>query len=186
MIVVGDVSGKGAPAALYGAMASGTLRSLAPLKLPAPDMMKRLNVMFLERKIEGHFITLTYAIWEPRTKSLTLANAGMPLPILVRKGQCRSIRAEGVPLGLLEHTEYQPVTVNLESGDLLAFFSDGITEANDLQQDEFGSRRLENILRENAQKPPQEIVSRVFKELKDFEAGRPQRDDQTLVILKVR
>ncbi len=84
MIVVGDVSGKGAPAALYGAMASGTLRSLAPLKLPPPDMMKRLNVMFLERKIEGHFITLTYAVWEPRAKSLCLANAGMPLPILVR------------------------------------------------------------------------------------------------------
>jgi sigma-B regulation protein RsbU (phosphoserine phosphatase) len=76
--------------------------------------------------------------------------------------------------------------VNLESGDLLAFFSDGITEANDLQQDEFGSRRLENILRENAQKPPQEIVKRVFEELKAFEAGRPQRDDQTLVIFKVR
>ncbi len=186
VIIVGDVSGKGAPAALYGAMASGTLRSLVPLKLPAPDMMKQLNVMFLERKIEGHFITLTYAIWEPRTKTLTLANAGMPLPILLRKGVCRAIRVEGVPLGLLEHTDYQSVTVNLESGDLLAFFSDGITEANDPQQDEFGSRRLENILRENAQKPPHEIVSRVFKELKDFEAGRPQRDDQTLVILKVR
>src|ERR1035437_1884723 len=153
VIIVGDVSGKGAPAALYGAMASGTLRSLAPLKLSAPDMMKQLNVLFLERKIEGHFITLTYAFWEPRTKSLTLANAGMPLPILLRKGQCRSIRAEGVPLGLLEHTEYQPVTVNLESGDLLAFFSDGITEANDHHQDEVGSRRLENILREDAQKP---------------------------------
>jgi sigma-B regulation protein RsbU (phosphoserine phosphatase) len=186
VIVVADVSGKGAPAALYGAMASGTLRSLAPLKLPPPDMMKRLNVMFLERKIEGHFITLTYAIWEPRTRSLTLANAGMPLPILVRKGQCRAIRAEGVPLGLLEHTEYQPVTVNLESGDLLAFFSDGITEANDLNQEEFGSRRLETILRQNAHKPPQEIINQVFAELKTFEAGRPQRDDQTLVILKVR
>ena len=186
VIVVGDVSGKGAPAALYGAMASGTLRSLAPLKLPPPDMMKRLNIMFLERKIEGHFITLTYAIWEPRTKSLSLANAGMPLPILVRKGQCRPIRAEGVPLGLLEHTEYQQVTVNLETGDLLAFFSDGITEANDPQQEEFGSRRLENILRLNAQRPPQEIVNRVFEELRGFEAGRPQRDDQTLVVLIVR
>jgi phosphoserine phosphatase RsbU/P len=185
-IVVGDVSGKGAPAALYGAMASGTLRSLAPLKLLAPDMMKQLNVMFLERKIEGHFITLTYAIWEPRTKVLTLANAGMPLPILLRKGQCRAIRVEGVPLGLLEHTEYQPVTVNLESGDLLALFSDGINEANDLQQEEFGMRRIESILRENAQKPPQEIVNRVFQEIKTFEAGRPARDDQTLVILKVK
>jgi sigma-B regulation protein RsbU (phosphoserine phosphatase) len=186
VIIVGDVSGKGAPAALYGAMASGTLRSLAPQKLPPPDMMKQLNVMFLERKIEGHFITLTYAIWEPRSRSLTLANAGMPLPILVRKGQCRAIRAEGVPLGLLEHTEYQAVAVSLETGDLLAFFSDGITEANDPQQEEFGSRRLESILRLNSEKPPQEIVNRVFEELKDFEAGRPQRDDQTLVILKVR
>jgi sigma-B regulation protein RsbU (phosphoserine phosphatase) len=149
-------------------------------------MMKHLNVMFLERKIEGHFITLTYAIWEPRTKSLTLANAGMPLPILLRRGQCRAIRVEGVPLGLLEHTEYQPVTVSLETGDLLAFFSDGITEANDPQQEEFGSRRLENILRQNTHRPPQEIVNRVFEELRAFEAGRPQRDDQTLVVLKVR
>jgi len=60
-------------------------------------MMKRLNVMFLERKIEGHFITLTYAIWEPRTKSLTLANAGMPLPILVRKGLCGRFAPRACP-----------------------------------------------------------------------------------------
>ncbi len=186
VIVVGDVSGKGAPAALYGAMASGTLRSLAPQKLPPPEMMKKLNIMFLDRKIEGHFITLTYAIWEPRTKILSLANAGMPLPILVRKGQCRAIRAEGVPLGLLEHTEYQALNVHLESGDLLAFFSDGITEANNPQHEEFTSRRLEQILRQSAQKPPQEVVDGVFKEVREFEAGRPQRDDQTLVVLKVR
>jgi sigma-B regulation protein RsbU (phosphoserine phosphatase) len=186
VIIVGDVSGKGAPAALYGALASGTLRSLAPQKLPPPDMLKRLNLLFLERKIEGHFITLTYAIWEPRPQVLTLANAGMPLPILVRDGQCRAIRAEGVPLGLLENTEYQPVTVNLQSGDLLAFFSDGITEANNPQEEEFSSRRLEGILRQNAQRPLQEIVNRVFEELREFEAGLPQRDDQTLVVLKVR
>jgi len=186
VIVVGDVSGKGAPAALYGAMASGTLRSLAPQRLPPPDMMKQLNTLFLERKIEGHFITLSYAIWEPRTKTLSLANSGMPLPILVRKGQCRGIRAEGIPLGLLEHTEYQAITVHLETGDLLAFFSDGITEANNLQHEEFSSRRLENLLRQSAQKPPQEIVRLVFEELREFEGGRPQRDDETLVLLKVR
>jgi len=186
VIAVGDVSGKGAPAALYGAMASGTLRSLAPQKLLPPDMLKRLNVLLLERKIEGHFITLTYAIWEPRTKSLRLANAGMPLPILVRRGQCRPIRAEGVPLGLLEHTEYQEAAVTLESGDLLAMFSDGIIEAANPQQEEFGTRRLENVLRQNASRPPQEIVDRTFEEVRKYEAGRPVRDDQTLVLLKVR
>ena len=185
-IVVGDVSGKGAPAALYGAMATGILRSLAPQKLAPPEMMKRLNLMLLEHKIEAHFITLTYGIWEPNSKSLCLANAGMPLPILVRKGKCRAVRAEGVPLGLLEHTEYEPVTIKLETGDLLAFYSDGITEANDPQQEEFGSRRLENLLRQTALRPPQEIIERVFEEVRAFEGGRPQRDDQTLVILKVR
>ena len=148
--------------------------------------MKRLNLLFLERKIEGHFITLTYAIWEPRSKNLCLANAGMPLPILVRRGQCRAIRAEGVPLGLLEHTEYQQLKVSLETGDLLAFFSDGITEANNPHQEEFSSRRLENILRQNAQRPPQEIVNQVFAELREFESGLTQRDDQTLVVSKIR
>jgi sigma-B regulation protein RsbU (phosphoserine phosphatase) len=186
VIAVGDVSGKGAPAALYGAMASGTLRSLATQKLTPPDMLKRLNVVLLERKIEGHFITLTYAIWEPRTKSLRLANAGMPLPILVRKGQCRPIRAEGVPLGLLEHTEYQEIPVNLESGDLLAHFSDGIIEAASPGHEEFGARRLEHVLRQNAHRSPQEIVDRLFEEVRVFEGGRPPRDDQTLVLLKVR
>jgi len=186
VIVVGDVSGKGAPAALYGAMVSGTLRSLAPQKLLPPDMLKKLNLLLLERKIEGHFITLTYAIWEPRTKTLHLANAGMPLPILVRKGQCRPIRAEGVPLGLLEHMEYQSVPVNLESGDLLAMFSDGIIEANNLKQEEFGTRRLEAVLRQNANQPLGAIVDKVFVDLRQFEGGRLPRDDQTLVLLRVR
>jgi sigma-B regulation protein RsbU (phosphoserine phosphatase) len=186
VIAVGDVSGKGAPAALYGAMASGTLRSLATQKLAPPDMLKRLNVVLLERKIEGHFITLTYAIWEPRTKSLHLANAGMPLPVLVRKGQCRPIRAEGVPLGLLEHTEYQEISVNLESGDLLALFSDGIVEAASPGHEEFGSRRLEHALRQHTHRHPQQIIDQLFEEVRAFEGGRPPRDDQTLVLLKVR
>ena len=117
---------------------------------------------------------------------MSLANAGMPLPILVRKGQSRAIRAEGVPLGLLENVEYQQETVNLETGDLLVFFSDGITEAPNLQLEEFGTRRLESVLRQNAHKPPQDIVSQVFKDVRAYEAGRPQRDDQTLVVLHVR
>ena len=107
VLAVGDVSGKGAPAALYGAMAMGILRSLAPQKLSPPRLLKRLSLILLERKIEGHFITLTYAIWEPRAKTLRLANAGMPLPLLMRKGQTQTIRVEGIPLGLLEHTQYQ-------------------------------------------------------------------------------
>ena len=163
VLAVGDVSGKGAPAALYGAMAGGILRSLAPQKLSPPDLLRRLNLILLERKIEGHFITLTYSIWEPASRILRLANAGMPLPILVRKGQCRSIRAEGIPLGLLEHAEYQEVSLQLEPGDLVAMVSDGITEASNKEYEEFGQRRLENVLRENFRRAPQEIIDTVLE-----------------------
>jgi sigma-B regulation protein RsbU (phosphoserine phosphatase) len=186
VLAVGDVSGKGAPAALYGAMASGILRSLAPQKLSPPDLLRRLSLILLERKIEGHFITLTYALWEPRTKTLRLGNAGMPLPLLVRKGQCRPIHAEGIPLGLLEQAQYQEVSVALESGDLFAMFSDGIVEAANTKHEEFGPRRLENVLRRNFHRSPQEIIDNLFQEVREFEQGRPPRDDQTIVLLRVR
>jgi len=186
VLAIGDVSGKGAPAALYGAMASGILRSLAPQRLSAPEMLKRLNVMLLERRIEGHFITLTYAIWEPKTRTLHIANAGMPLPILVRQGHAKPIRAEGVPLGLLDHAEYQETAVTLEKGDMLAMFSDGLQEAADPQHEEFGTRRLEKALRENAHRPLGEILETIFAELARFEQGHPRRDDQTLLLFRVR
>ena len=186
VLAVGDVSGKGAPAALYGAMASGILRSLAPQKLSPPDLLRRLSLVLLERKIEGHFITLTYALWEPRSTTLRLANAGMPLPLLVRKGQCRPIRAEGIPLGLLEHAQYQEVSVKLKSGDLFAIFSDGIVEAANSKHEEFGARHLENVLRRNSHRSPQEIIDSLFEEIREFEQGRPPRDDQTIVLLRVR
>jgi sigma-B regulation protein RsbU (phosphoserine phosphatase) len=186
VLAIGDVSGKGAPAALYGAMAGGILRSLAPQKLVATDMLKKLNLALLERKIDGHFITLTYAVWEPRTRALRLANAGMPLPILVRQGRSQSIRAEGVPLGLLEQSDYQDVSLHLERGDLLAMFSDGIIEANDLEQEEFGMRRLENFLRARANEPITEIIDSLFAEVAQFEHGRPRRDDQTLVLARAK
>ncbi len=186
VLTIGDVSGKGAPAALYGAMAGGILRSLAPQRLAASDMLRKLNLMLLERKIEGHFITLTYGIWEPKTRILRLANAGMPLPILVRRGRCRTIHAEGVPLGLLSHVEYQEISMTLEAGDLLAMFSDGLVEAATPEQEEFGTRRLETLLQEQAQRPLGQIVDTIFAEISRFERGRPPRDDQTLLLIRVR
>jgi len=183
ILVIGDVSGKGSPAALYGAMVSGILRSLAPRHLSPPEMLRRLNVMLMERKIEGHFITLTYAVWDMKIRRLTLANSGMPLPVLVRRGRTHSIRAEGVPLGLLENTEYQDTSVVLEKGDLLAMFSDGLVEAASSEV-EFGMRRLENLFRENARRPLSQIIDLVFAEIARFERGQPPRDDQTLMLVR--
>jgi len=185
VLVIGDVSGKGSPAALYGAMVSGILRSLAPRHPTPPEMLRRLNVMLLERKIEGHFITLAYAVWDLKSRQLKLANSGMPLPILVRRGRSHSIHAEGVPLGLLENTDYQETTVNLERGDLLAMFSDGLIEAAS-SETEFGMRRIETLLRANARRPLKEIIERVFAEIARWEQGRPPRDDQTLMLIRAQ
>jgi sigma-B regulation protein RsbU (phosphoserine phosphatase) len=185
LLAVGDVSGKGAPAALYGALAGGILRSLAPQKLPVPEMLRRLNATLLERRVEGHFITLTCAVWDPKNLTLRLANAGMPLPLLIRNGRSRPIKAEGIPLGLLEHTEYQVISLQLEKGDLLAFFSDGLGEAMNPELQEFGGRHLARLLRENAKRPLHEIIDLLFSEIARFEEGRPQRDDQTLVLVRV-
>jgi phosphoserine phosphatase RsbU/P len=185
VLVVGDVSGKGSPAALYGAMVSGILRSLAPRHLSPPELLRTLNQMLLERKIEGHFITLVYAVWDAKSRRLTLANSGMPLPVLVRRGRSHSIRAEGVPLGLLESTEYGEVSVTLEKGDLLAFFSDGLVEAAG-SDEEFGIRRLESLFRENARRPLGAIIERVFNGIARFERGHPRRDDQTLMLVRAQ
>lgn len=186
IIAIGDVSGKGAPAALYGALAMGTLRSLAASGMSPSDMLKKLNVLLLERKVEGHFITLTYCVWEPRSRRLRLANSGMPLPVLVRGRRARAIHAEGVPLGLLDHVEYDESVTTMESGDVLALFSDGLLEAADSRREEFGSRRLEKILRDNSHRRPPEIIEKVFREIGSFEQGRPPRDDQTLMIIRAR
>ncbi|MGH9359243.1 MAG: SpoIIE family protein phosphatase [Terriglobia bacterium] len=186
ILAIGDVSGKGAPAALYGALAMGTLRSLAPQRLDPASMMKKLNTLLLERRIDGHFITLTYCIWEPKLRLMRIANAGMPLPILVRAKRAHAIRAEGVPLGLLDHAEYEETSLTIQKGDLLAMFSDGLAEATDAERREFGNRRLENLVREHAHQSVPEIVQRVFEAITSFEENRPPRDDQTLLMIKGR
>jgi len=186
LLTIGDVSGKGAPAALYGAMTMGILRSLAPLRLSPRDLLRQLNVMLMERQIEGHFVSLACALWEPRSQAVHLVNAGMPLPVLVRKGESRAIRVEGIPLGLLGNTEYEETIVELEKGDLLAFFSDGLVEAANPDHEEFGARSLEEVLRKNAERPTGEILEAVFAEITRYEAGEARRDDQTLLLVRVR
>ncbi len=185
VLTVGDVSGKGAPAALYGALSSGILRSLAAERPLPGEMLRKLNLKLLERRIEGHFITLAYSLWYPKTRMLKLANSGMPLPILLRGGKCRPIRAEGVPLGLLEQTEYAEVAVKLEPGDVVAMFSDGLVEAMNPEDEEFGMRRLEAEIRRHPKNTVGEIADAVLKAIKNFESGRPQRDDQTLLVFRV-
>ncbi len=110
----------------------------------------------------------------------------MPLPLLLRRRHCHPVRVEGVPLGLLENAEYQETTLTLQKGDVLALFSDGLEEAMNPADEEFGNRRLERVLREHARRPLGEIADALFGEIARFEAGRPRRDDQTLLLVRVQ
>ena len=187
VLAVGDVSGKGAPAALYGAMASGILRSLAPQKLSPPDLLKRLNLILLERKIEGHFITLTYAIWEPRIEDAAPRQCGNAFARAGQKGSMPAHSRRRESLWACSNTpSTRKYSVKLESGDLFAMFSDGIVEAANTKHEEFGPRRLENVLRRNSHRSPQEIIDTLFDEVREFEQGRPPRDDQTIVLIRVK
>jgi sigma-B regulation protein RsbU (phosphoserine phosphatase) len=108
------------------------------------------------------------------------------LPLLLRRGECRPVRVEGVPLGLLDGMSWQETVLPLESKDLLLFFSDGITEAANAAHEEFSSRRLESLLRQQGHLPLGEIMELVFDQVSHFEGGRPRQDDQTVMLIRVR
>src|SRR5579863_7405161 len=126
VFVFGDVSGKGAAAALYGALISGVLRILAPRRRSPAVLMKSLNETLLERKVDAQYATLLVALWEPRAHRLTLCNAGSEPPLIFRNGEVIRPKVEGVPIGLLEAREYEEVAVETQSGDVLLFYSDGV------------------------------------------------------------
>src|SRR5437773_781529 len=129
--MLGDVSGKGTAAALYGSLAIGTVREIVVDHACEPAcMLALLNQRLLGARLDSRFIAMLFAVYDASTRKLTLANAGGPYPLLVRNGQVRAIRLEGVPLGLIPDTQYDETTIDLEPGDVVLFASDGILESD--------------------------------------------------------
>lgn len=184
-VYVGDVSGKGTPAALYAALSHGLLRTVASRCRPPGQMLEKLNRVLCERRIEARSLALCYALFTTESRSLEVANAGLPHPLVCRGSEVLSIRAEGVPLGLLEHVEYQPSTVQLQAGDVVVFYSDGITENFNVAGEEFGRARLRQVVNAHCADTAAKIVERIFEEAHRWSAGRPISDDRTVVVLKI-
>src|SRR3989475_12189792 len=144
--MVGDVSGKGTAAALYGSLAIGTVREIVVDHACEPaGMLALLNQRLVAARLDSRFIAMLFAVYEASTRKLTLANAGGPYPLLVRKGEVQAIRLEGVPLGLIPDTQYDETTIDLEPGDVVLFASDGILESENTVQEEFRPERLRAI-----------------------------------------
>src|SRR5438128_4038950 len=185
-IALGDVSGKGTAAALYGAVAIGIMRSLAPQKLQPAEMLKQMNQLVGERRIEGRFMTACFATWQKGRQKLRVANAGQSQPLLYKEGRSGKIELTGFPLGIFEEVTYEEWSVTLETGNILVFHSDGIGEPANGEGQFFGTTRLIKLIEEHTDASAAEIADEILREVDWFTQSAPLSDDQTLVVAKVR
>lgn len=185
-IAIGDVSGKGAPAAIYAALVSGILRSHAPIEPSPSEMLSAVNLSLAERRVEAQFVSIIYAVWDDAHRTLTVSNSGLPRPVYVHAGKNEVVEATGLPLGLFDEAEYDEFHFRMKPGDLFVFFSDGMLDARNRKGDLFGRGRIEKIIAENASSTAQEVVDSIFKAVADHSAGVETFDDQTVVAIRVR
>jgi sigma-B regulation protein RsbU (phosphoserine phosphatase) len=185
-IALGDVSGKGTAAALYGAVAIGIMRSLAPQKLQPAEMLRQMNLLVGERRIEGRFMTACFATWQKGRQKLRVANAGQSQPLLYKGGRCDKIELAGFPLGIFEEVQYDEWSVTLEVGDILVFHSDGIAETANTEGQFFGTSRLMRLIEQHHERNAADIADLVLREVDWFTQSAPLSDDRTLVVLKVK
>lgn len=180
----GDSSGKGAAAALYGAMVNGLMRTLAPRRRSPAELMKAINDSLVQRKVEGRYVTLLLVLWHPHSGCFTMANAGGSPPMVCRDGDILKVQVEGVPLGLLPDREYEEKRFQARKGDLVVLFSDGVSDHMSLAGEEYGRSRLAHVVRSTYESSTDDVVKEIFADLDRFNTER--FDDQTLIVMKVK
>jgi DNA-binding GntR family transcriptional regulator len=190
-IAVGDVSGKGIGAALLMASLQASLRAQARHPhLDLPAFIGGVNNLVHESSPTALFASLFYAEYEPASRRLQYVNAGHNPPIIVRpRAQCCELfhlRAQTVPIGMYADVQFKATQFQLANNDILVAYTDGITEAASTSGQLWGVERLESLLRSCSRMAPGEIVERILAEVSDFSNGEPQRDDVTLVVMKVQ
>jgi sigma-B regulation protein RsbU (phosphoserine phosphatase) len=185
-IAVGDVSGKGAPAAIYAALVSGILRSHAPIEPGPSEMLSAVNLSLAERRIAAQFVSIIYAVWDDAARTLLVANSGLPLPLYCHDGKIEQIEATGLPLGLFDDADYDEFSFKAKPGDMFVFFSDGILDARNRHGQSFGAERVEAIVAGCTEQSVDCVVSNIFNAVTEHAAGVEAFDDQTVVAIKVK
>ena len=191
VVAVGDVSGKGAPAALYSAFAAELVRSrtyrrrYTPDKFSVAGVLQSMNTILHDRQLEEYFCTLCYAFFDFKRRTVTLSNSGLPYPVRCSDDDCGQIELPGVPLGSFSGVTYDEVTLPLRAGELFVFCTDGIFEAANGEGKEYGAKRLCDVVRENRKATAREIVDAIFDSVILFRGTGPQNDDMTAVAVKI-
>jgi phosphoserine phosphatase RsbU/P len=193
VVAVGDVSGKGVPAALYSAFAGELIRSrtfrrrYAPERFSPAGVLASTNTILHERQLEEYYCTLCYAVFDLKRRTVTLANSGLPYPIRYDAATKRATQIElpGVPLGSFAGSTYDEATLDLAAGDAYVFCSDGVFEANDGLGREFGAERLIQVVEKSSDQSARAIVDAIFAAVWSFRGDTPPNDDMTAVALKI-
>jgi len=181
--ILGDVAGKGSPAALLAAAVLGMFSAEATYQTTASALVTRLNQGLFRRAIESRFLTTFYGILSP-TGELTYCNAGHNAPLLVSTSGIRRLETGGVVLGLFDHASFDQETVTLKPGDYIVVFSDGVTEALNPAGEEFTDERLVEFVKGQGGSPPQDVLTALLAEVKSFCADATQSDDVTAVMVR--
>jgi serine phosphatase RsbU (regulator of sigma subunit)/predicted ester cyclase len=182
-VVVGDATGKGVPAALMMASTRSTLRAVAQASESPGDALRRVNDPLATDIPSNMFVTCFYAILEPKSGTLSYANAGHDLPYLHRNGEAEELRARGMPLGLMPGMSYEEGEASLGEGGCVLFYSDGLVEAHNPQGEMFSFPRLRRLVAEHGEE--RMLVDFLMEELSSFTGeGWEQEDDITLLTLR--
>ena len=185
-IVLGDVSGKAAPAALFAALVSGIMRSAAQQQPDPAQMLAHMNDALQERKLESQYVTLLFALWNDENQTLQVANSGAVQPVFCRGGEPVTVKAEGFPLGMFPNVTYEELNVATQPGDVIVFVSDGILDAENEKEEMYGQEKLTNLLCSSRDLSAQEIADAILADVSRFQGAKDRFDDETIIVLRVK
>jgi sigma-B regulation protein RsbU (phosphoserine phosphatase) len=184
-LYVGDVSGKGLPAALYAALAVGTLRGIHKTGQSPAHVMSMLNRRLMMRGVSRRHAAMQYALYNPQTQEMCIASAGMPGPCHISARGSRVLEIQGIPPGLFDPgVTYDTATIIVEPGDSVLFFTDGISEAFSSSDESFGLEQLQKVCEAYRESPPTEFLAHLFSEVDLFAQGRIQHDDMAAALFR--
>jgi phosphoserine phosphatase RsbU/P len=182
-LYVGDVSGKGLPAAMYAALTVGTLRGVHKTGQSPGVVLSTLNRRLMIRGMPRRHAAVQYAVFDPASREMQIASAGMPCPVHISRLSCRSLEITGIPPGLFAITpDYDISKIVLGPGESVLFLTDGITDAFDADGESFGTERLQAICEAHAERTPAELLGEIFSAVENFTRGRAQHDDMAAAI----
>jgi sigma-B regulation protein RsbU (phosphoserine phosphatase) len=186
-LVIADVSGKGVPAALFMALSRTLVRANVAGNARPSEAIRRAGNLIAEDDRSSMFVTLFYSVLNSKKKTLTYVNAGHNPPLMLRRdsGDIVLLEAKGIALGVMPNMELEEKEITLREGDIVVLYTDGVTEAINDKEEQFGQERLISIAEENRNLPASGLVKRIRQEVTEFSQGQPQFDDLTLMILKV-